>query len=268
MPKNLILVRHGQSEGNVASGLSHHGDHSAFTEAFKDRHGSTWRLSKKGREQALSAGKYLKQLGIVFDRHYVSEYLRAMETASLLDIPDAEWYVDFYLRERDWGEMEVMSIEEREKRYADTLRRRKASPFYWTPPNGQSMADLCLRVDRVIETLHRECAGRNVIIVCHGEVMSAFQVRLERMSQERFRELCLSRDPKVRINNCQIIHYTRADNPNQYADGNSLPHVAWVRSVCPWDEERSSDWRQISRQTYSNEALYERVEATQPMPDR
>ena len=33
------------------------------------------------------------------------------------------------------------------------------------------MADVALRLDRFIHLLHRECANKRVLVVCHGEVM-------------------------------------------------------------------------------------------------
>src|SRR6185436_2831339 len=99
MPIDLVLVRHGQSEGNAAKRRSEAGDHSAFTEAFKNRHSSSFRLTKLGREQAHLAGKWLRaefyDRGIAFDRCITSEYLRAVETAALLELPDAEWRTDY-----------------------------------------------------------------------------------------------------------------------------------------------------------------------------
>lgn len=268
MPRNLILIRHGESEGNVASNRSKKGDDSGYSPEFRNRHSSTWRLTKRGREQAKVAGVWIKKnLGLTFDRHYTSEYIRAMETAGLLGIADAQWYVDFYLRERDWGDLDVMPVSERDKRYAEAMKRRKIDSFFWNPPNGQSMADLCLRVDRVLQTLHRECDGKNVAIVCHGEVMWAFRVRLERLSQERFRELDLSRNPHDRIHNCQIIHYTRAACPElSFAEGDYFPHFRWMRSICPWDVNLSNDgWNKIARPKYSNKDLLTHVSKIKPL---
>ncbi len=267
MPRNLILVRHGESEGNVASNRSKKGDDSGYSPEFRNRHSSTWRLTKKGCVQAKAAGIWIKKnLGLTFDRHYTSEYIRAMETSGLLGIKDAEWLVDFYLRERDWGDLDVMPVSERDKRYAEAMNRRRIDSFFWNPPNGQSMADLCLRIDRVLQTLHRECEGRDVIITCHGEVMWAFQVRLERLSQERFRELDLSRNPHDRIHNCQIIHYTRAADPNEFAEGDSFPYLRWKRSICPWDPSLSSnEWQEIERKKFTNRELLARVRKTKPI---
>jgi len=253
MPIDLVLVRHGQSEGNLANYRSRGGDNHHFTAEFMQRVGAMWRLTNKGRQDASVAGKWIRDnIGAKFGRYYVSEYVRAMETAALLDLPDAQWYAEFNLRERDWGDMEVLTDDERRTRFTESLRRRELDSFYWTPPNGESLAQLSLRVDRIINTLHRECSERKVIIVCHAEVMWVFRVRLERMSQKRFRELDESKNPHDRIHNCQILHYTRNDPDSDVV----APYYLWIRSVCPTDTTLSSnEWQTIQRPRYSNSDL-------------
>jgi len=253
MPIDLVLVRHGESEGNLANKFSRLGDNRHFTPEFTRRTSAMWRLTDKGRRDAGKAGQWIRDnIGAKFGRYYVSEYIRAQETAALLNLPDAQWYAEFYLRERDWGEMEVLADDERQARFAESLRRREVDSFYWTPPNGESLAQLCLRIDRIINTLHRECSEKRVIIVCHGEVMWAFRVRLERMSQMRFRELDESTNPHNRIHNCQILHYTRCDPCSDVI----AAFYSWMRSVCPMDTDLSSnEWQEIKRPRYSNSDL-------------
>jgi NAD+ kinase len=267
MPLDLVLVRHGESEGNYAYGLSYKGDHRHFAPGspFLERHGSRWRLTDRGREQAEVAGEWIRRnIAPAFDRYYAAEYLRAMETAAHLGFHDAEWFCEFYLRERDWGKFDVMPIEQRKREYADDLRRRDLDRFFWTPPGGESMATLCLRVDRIINTLHRECADKRVLIVCHGEVMWAFRVRLERMSQVRYQELDYSKDVLDKIHNCQVLHYTRHDPET----GATASYLNWMRSVCPWDPACSRNaWERIERLRYSNEELLKVVERTQRLID-
>ena len=233
LPIDLVLVRHGESEGNIAKRLSEKGDDKAI-ETLRNRHTSSYRLTEKGRSQAIKAGKWIQknffdgeQHG--FDRCYTSEYIRAMETAALLHLPCVKWFCDFYLCERDWGELHALPEDERWSTFGDALRMKQQEPFFWIPPNGESFAQLCHRVDRDLNTLHRECADKKVIIVCHGEVMWAFRVRLERMSQQCFRELNLSEKKDERIYNCQIFHYTRRDPETKKL----MSHANWVRSVRP-----------------------------------
>ena len=263
MPLDLVLVRHGESEGNVAFGLSRHGDNSHYTPEFLTRHNSKWRLTDQGRQQAAAAGAWLRaEVSPAFDRCYVSEYVRALETAAHLRFADAVWYREFYLRERDWGALDLLTFQERRDRYGEDLKRRELDTFFWTPPNGESMATLCLRIDRVLTTLHRECTDQRVLIVCHGEVMWGFRVRLERMAPERYRLLDQSRDPLDKIHNCQVLHYTRRDPES----GAVAAHLNWMRSVCPWDPKRSSnEWETISRERFTNEELLKVVAQTPPL---
>jgi NAD+ kinase len=259
LPIDLVLVRHGQSEGNAAKRLSEKGDDSVFTDAFRNRHSASFRLTDRGREQAQKAGVWLREEfwpKPKFDRYITSEYIRAMETSGLLGIPDVEWFCDFYITERDWGDLDILPEDERRKKFGAAMERRKTEPFFWRPPNGESFAQLCLRVDRTLQTLHRECEKKRVLIVCHGEVMRAFQVRLERMSQVRFKELTFSANHEDRIHNCQILHYTRKD-PNT---GKLTPFVGWVRAIRPTDIPLwKTEWRTIKRPRYSNKDLLDVV---------
>jgi len=257
MPIDLVLVRHGESEGNVANCRSRRGNNDAFTTEFLARHSSRWRLTDKGIYQAQIAGDWIRNnISERFDRYYVSEYLRAMETASYLNFEDAKWYVDFYLRERDIGQLDVMSDEERRKRFAEELSRQQRDGFFWAPPGGESLANVSLRLDRVFNTLHRECSDKKVVIVCHGEVIWTFRVKLERMSQERFCELDKSNHPHNRIHNCQVLHYTRR-NPET---GQLMPYMHWMRSICPTDTSLSNnEWETIVRPKYSNWDLLREV---------
>jgi NAD+ kinase len=259
MPIDLVLVRHGESEGNVARRSSLSGDNSVFTEEFCSRHNSRLRLTDRGQEQARVAGMWLrKNISQHFDRYLVSGYLRAMETASMLDLPDARWYQEFYLRERDMGLFEIMPEDEKKQKHPEVYRQYELDPFYWTPPNGESIAQLCLRIDRVLHTLHRECSEKRVIVVAHGMVMWAFMVRIERLTPTQFLQRSQSPDIADHIRNCQIVHYTRRD-PN---GGCTSSWVEWVRSVCPSDGPAKPVWRRITRPTFTNQQLMEAAEAS------
>jgi len=257
MPLNLILVRHGESEGNVATARSKAGDHSDYTGEFLRRHNSFWRLTDNGIWQAQEAGRWIREhIGSAFGRYYTSGYLRAMETAYYLGLPDANWYADFNLRERDWGSFDSISREERAARFAEVLKERERDGFSWRPPYGESIADVCLRETRVLDTLHRECTDMDVIIVCHGEIIWAFRILLERLTQRRFNELDASKDTRDRIHNCQVLHYTRVDPVTREVH----PYLNWVRSVCPTDLSLSTNkWQVIDRKRYSNEDLLAEV---------
>lgn len=254
MPRLLVLVRHGKSEGNVVKKRSQKGNNEAFhNKDFLARHTSHFRLVDRGREQAKLSGEWIRQnLGYYFDRYYTSGYVRAMETAAHLGLRDAVWYTDFHLRERDWGDMDAVSEEDRHKKFAQNMERKSVNPFYWHPPSGESIAQVCLRVDRMIDTLHRECDGKRVIIVSHGELMWAWRVRLERMTPERYLELDASKDPRDHIDNGHVLIYTR-ENPET---GKLAPYLAWMKSVSPSHPEASrEEWQPIIRPRFTNAEL-------------
>jgi NAD+ kinase len=268
MPVDLILVRHGESEGNVVSELSKKGEHEAV-ERFQGRHGSTFRLTKKGVEQAKKAGEWIREnIDLVSPklcRFYVSSYVRAMETAGHLGLPNAKWYIEMALREREWGDLDVKSYAERQQRFEASLAMKKTTPLYWIPPNGESVAQVAEgRIYRMLGTLARECSEKRVVIVCHGEVMWAFRVLLERMRDTHYNLLDASKDPKDRIHNCQILHYTRRKEGSPLEDA----HFTRMRSMCPWDTQRShNEWMEIKRPSFTSEELIEMANRQERLVD-
>jgi NAD+ kinase len=254
MPIDLVLVRHGESEGNAAKRRSKSGETGLYDEVLGGRHTRSYRLTDRGCAQAGKAGAYINEHLGRFDRCITSEYARAFETAALLGIPDAKWYKDFYLTERDWGDLDTCTEDERETKFGEALAMWDVEPFFWRPPNGEHMGALSLRLNRLLHTLHRECSDKRVIMVCHGEVMWAFRVMLERMSQERYKKLHQSQDQADRINNCQIHHYTRRDP----GSGRLANHANWMRTIRPTSNPvEVSDWMEIKRPVYSNDELLE-----------
>jgi len=132
------------------------------------------------------------------------------------------------------------------------MQLRKRDSFFWAPPGGESIAQVCVRVDHTFNTLRRECSNKKVIIVCHGEVMWAFRVRIERLSQLSFHRLQSSSDKRDQMHNGTILHYTRI-HPTT---GEIYPYFRFMRSVCPWKMEYSSPgWMEFERPVYSNEDL-------------
>lgn len=262
LPLHLVLVRHGQSEGNLANQRSRRGDNRDFTSEFMNRHGAHLRLTDLGRRQAKYAGDWLRTNGFTsFDRYYVSEYTRTIETAALLGIPDAKWFLDFQLRERDYGLADIQPDNVRKTRFAEYLRLRNQHRFYTPWPEGESMAQVCDRIrTNIIATLHRECSNGRAIIVTHGDVIKAFRAVLERILADRFHELDEEDGVEFRSGNGQIVHYTRVDplDPSHV-----LPYMGWVESVNPWDRSYAGhDFREIKRQTFRNDELLAIAERT------
>ncbi len=262
MPKNLFLVRHGQSEGNlVRKQFEESGDESFFSDEFLGLHESQYALTDQGVAQAKKAGQWFAaKKFIFFDRTLVSNNVRAMQTASYLQIENAEWMVDFNLRERDGGLFDVITPSKRDLHYADQQKFYNTQPFLFRPPQGESIADVCQRIKIVLDTLARECDGKNVIIVCHGHVMRTFRIILEKMSLQKTNGLLLNKEEWAKVPNCSVIHYTR-ENPYDNKHGLS-DHFDWMRMIRPAGGGDLEDaFSVIERRRYSNEDLL--VEALQ-----
>ncbi len=260
LPVDIILVRHGESEGNVANKFSRKGDNRFFTPEFREKHSRSFRLTDKGIEQATSAGEWLrKNIPTPLDRFYVSDYIRAKETAALLNLPQAEWRVEYQLRERDHGLLDNLPDDEKKSLFEREQRQYEQDPFLSYPAGGgESIPALCLRLKAdFLEHIAREASDRRVIAVCHGHVMRALQLELEHMGHDDFIRLNKSDDPVDRIRNCQIIWYTRRDPDTGRVE---QPHLVAMRSICPWDPAGDYGWRRLVKKRPSNQELKEEVE--------
>ncbi|KEP64153.1 UNVERIFIED_CONTAM: phosphoglycerate mutase family protein [Hammondia hammondi] len=309
MPVDLVLVRHGQSEGNLAQRLCRQQQQNSGTlcgsndplsastssvrdnasaelgmgvwsKEFRERHNSLYRLTDKGRMQAAVAGRWIRShVATLFDKYFTSEYVRAMETAAMLSLPSARWATEMYLRERDRGILANKPHHERHEQHPEEMRRKERDAFYWQPSGGESIANLCLRVDRVMENLCESCSGLRVIIVCHGGVIKSFRALIERVRPTESRSSVSSgsgpggatggataaRGQLEKIHNCQIVWYSRRDPRT----GSISSKYNWVKSVCPWNMNLSSNqWREIRRHVYSNEELLRSVHQVPQLVNR
>ena len=260
MPEDLLLVRHGESVGNLArKNFVKNKDESVFLEIVSKIHESQYQLTPLGINQAKLAGQWFENQGMTsFDRMLVSNNTRAMQTAAYLNLPLADWMIDFNLREREDGLFNIIPPSKRDGSYYEQQRFHDTQPFLFRPPQGESVADVCQRVKIVLDTLARECSGKKVIIVCHGHVIRAFRIILERMSLQKSNEFLLTQEDWGRVPNCAIIHYTRrSQNPtNRYLSN----HFDWFRIIRPaGGGDLEDDWSEIKRKRYSNEELLQEV---------
>ena len=259
LPIDTIFVRHGQSEGNIANKASKRGDDSVFTPAFRDRHSREYRLTDLGIAQAKAAGDWMRaNVQLPFDRHYVSDYVRAKETAANLALKSAMWRVEYQLRERDKALMDNLPQSEQQLLFTREQREYDLDPFLSYPAGGgESIPAMCLRLKAdVLAHLARDCSDMKVLIVCHGHVMRGFELELLNLGHDDFLRLDASKDQRDKIRNCQIMWYTRRDPETGLVAGSKLYAM---RSVCPWDTGSDSGWVKIARKRFSNDDLADDV---------
>ena len=208
-PEALLLVRHGESAGNVARDEAEARGDEMIDIGLRD---VDVPLSDLGRDQACALGRWLSRQAEHERPTMVlsSPYVRARQTASGA-LAAAEWHhddvevlLDERLREREFGVLDRLTkagIKAREPHQAEL--RAFLGKFYHRPPGGESWADVGLRVRAVLETLCRDFAGERVLISTHQVVVLMFRYVLEAMTERDV--LGISRDEPVA--HCSVTTY-------------------------------------------------------------
>ena len=201
----LVLLRHGESEWNLAN---------KFT-GWKDVD-----LTANGVKQAQSAGQLLSKAGFEFDIAYTSVLKRAIKTLNItLEVMDQLWLPvvrSWRLNERHYGALQGLNKAETAAKYGDEqvhIWRRS----YDTPPpkldwnderniaQDRRYAELskdqiplgeCLKdtVERVLPYWHENIvtnlkAGKKIIIAAHGNSLRALVQYLDKVSKEEILKL-------------------------------------------------------------------------------
>jgi broad specificity phosphatase PhoE len=189
-PHRIILVRHGESEGNIDKSI------------YGIKPDYTLELTADGRQQAFDAGQKISE--IVKDESmffYVSPMWRTRSTfeeiAKSLDRSKVEYREEPRIREQEWGHLRT--IEEGKK--VEEIRDAYGT-FYFRIPDGESAADVYDRISDFFGTLHRDFRKdhfpKNAIIVTHGMSIRLFLMKWFHWTVEEFELLA---NPK----NCEIV---------------------------------------------------------------
>ena len=215
LPGLLTLLRHGESEGNIAVRASRHGDDKYFTEAYINRHSANLRLTDHGVAEAKQVGLWIKANNILFTHFYCSSHLRAIETAGHLNLQGAMWRLEPRLRERDFGDWDMNSYSNRaaDPKFLERGIRKTVEGLHWRPPNGDSVID---DVAHEVSALLNEWSAirdntSSLIAVTHNDKMRAFQVLLSRENLHAVAGSEFRIGPQ--LTNCHILQYSRLD-PN------------------------------------------------------
>lgn len=250
-PKNLILIRHGQSEANI---LQEGSIGYVVPATFGDRHDSHMRLTDEGRKQATTAGQWMKENLPAIDVFYTSPHIRTRETAAHLNL-NGKWIIDDLWRERDWGEYgNGLTREEQKERFPYVHAMKKLHAWYWRPAGGESLAtDVRYRAERTLENLREYPKDTEYVLgVSHGEFITTMRFVLEHPTVEAWADM--NKDKQYKITNCSITHYTRV-NPETNEEQETY---GWVRMINPVNPELSPDngqWRKIATQTFNDSEL-------------
>jgi broad specificity phosphatase PhoE len=224
-PAALLLVRHGESRGNVADFAARDAQAPALDLDVRDPDVD---LSDTGARQAAALGRWLagrpeeERPTVVL----TSPYVRAARTAELA-VEAAGLPVrivrDERLRERDLGIFDGLTGLGIRERFPDEAERRnRLGKFYYRPPSGESWADVALRVRSLMSSVAQECGGQRVALFSHQAVVMVFRYVLEGMAE---RDL-LAIDADTQIANCAVTEYHAHDGGWRLQRFNDVEHLA------------------------------------------
>ncbi len=239
-PAELVLVRHGESVGNLADAEARERGADRLDLNARD---ADVELSKQGQEQAAALGRWLAEQDARARPTLVvtSPYRRAADTAArAVGCLDLDPVVDERLRERDLGVLDGLTGEGiRSVHPEEAERRTKLGKFYYQPPSGESWADVALRVRSFLADLREACEdGARVWLFSHQAVIMSFRYVLEWLSEQQLLEI----DRSHRIGNVSTTRYERG------AHGFRLVHFADTSIVARADAEVTHEGQQAGRE--------------------
>jgi len=203
----LVLVRHGESQWNLENRFT------GWTDVD---------LTEAGRQEAVSAGRALKDAGMDFDLCYTSYLRRAIHTLNgiLLEM-DREWLPvekAWQLNERHYGALQGLNKADTAAKYGEEQVRIWRRSFDVRPPElsagdersplrqpayrsvdpgllpaAESLKDTIARTIPYYESAIRPQMeqGRRVLIVAHGNSLRALVMYLEHLSPEEIMKVNL-----------------------------------------------------------------------------
>jgi broad specificity phosphatase PhoE len=239
-PRHLVIVRHGESEGDVRRSAWAAGDATEAGQRAKED-----KQTERGAMQSAEAGRWitkyvLEEFGFQqFVKQAVSPAPRAKQSAESLNIASG-WLDEPLLAERDRGLIQGVPAKLHQKRYPESYQEMLSNPFYWMPPGGESIDQV---ETRAAEFLKKIVSYDSVLAMTHRDWIWASSVPLDGIDKGRAAKLDTDS-----ILNAQVIHYTNINPNTGSADAEKF---SWKRSVCPWADEAeiylaSESWAEIN----------------------
>ena len=193
--RNLILVRHGQSEWNAKN---------LFT---------GWEnpgLTDKGLDEAKNAGILISNLNIKFDLLFTSALIRAQLTGSKILEKIGQENINIIknksLNERFYGDLQGLNKDECRKKWGlDQVQIWRRS-YDVGPPGGESLKECGERVlpyflDKIYPLV---LEGKNIIVSAHGNSLRSLIKHLDKLSADEI--------VKLEIPTGAPIHYLFSDD--------------------------------------------------------
>jgi broad specificity phosphatase PhoE len=153
----MFLVRHAESTWNRLKRI----------QGQKDPH-----LSPYGKKEARLLAKRFK--GLSFDAVYSSPLRRAHETARIIVGKRGDVVCEDDLKEICLGDWEGKTLRSIRRQYGEAFDQWAVRPTRIRIPNGEDFKSFARRVSRALGAIERRHPTGNVLVVCHGGVISTY----------------------------------------------------------------------------------------------
>lgn len=218
-PKQIWIVRHGESYGNVARQAAQRDGLARIDIAERD---VDVPLSPLGEQQSTALGRWFAAMEPEErpDVLISSPYRRALQTADFIRVagglhPQApRTLMDERLREKEFGILDRLTPAGVAEKFPDQAEfRRLLGKFYHRPPAGESWCDIILRLRSAFDTISLHHSEKRVLIVAHEVVVFCMRYLLENLTEAEI----LAIDSEGDVVNCGVTEY--AFDPAQHGGG-------------------------------------------------
>jgi probable phosphoglycerate mutase len=165
----LIVIRHGETEWNVAARIQGQGDSPLTAEGIAQAEALAQRLAAES-----------------FDHIVSSDLGRAHETAKrIAAVGGHRIRLDPRFRERHFGAGEGLPYEEVDRLYPGAFSRVRETDPDFRVSGGESRRQFHERVVSGAESLAREHTGETVVLVTHGGVLATLYRHIHAIALEK-----------------------------------------------------------------------------------
>ena len=173
--RNLILVRHGQSEWNAKN---------LFT---------GWEnpgLTEIGKTEAKNAGDLINNLDISFDCLFTSALIRAQLTGTIIlktiNQESIKIIENKALNERFYGDLQGMNKDECKQKWGEELVQTWRRSYELGPPGGETLKETGDRVlPYYLNEIHPMLMhDKNILVAAHGNSLRSLIKYLDKVSDE------------------------------------------------------------------------------------
>lgn len=247
MPKNLIFIRHGESEANIIQKKAKKDKKFIYPKSYMTTPDREVRLSVLGREQTKKTGEYLaKAYPEGVDVVIVSDHTRAKETAALVCLA-AGWdkvqiQVDPQVGERNWGNFHKQSPSAR----AEFFKAKHRDPLHTPISDGETLLEARTRTRVLLERCARQYKDKTVLVFTHGEYIECIWSEIAHMRTEEQVEFFSGEGGDIK--NCQIVEFSSSNGK-----------IAEVKSSNPHLEIKGT-WEKLERKLFSPKELLKEVD--------